>query len=194
MSYYISQEAATILAIIVGPIIAVITSRYIEDRIGKKRRKWRIFYELMKRRDEPLTKFSWALNLIHVEFHDKKNVIDAWDDLYNFLGEGPPAAGQTGRDLESAKRRKRKKRDRLFAILLQEMSITLGLKVDHRFIAKTVYDPIGKKRKRRMKNIIDKKIISVLNGDSPIAVQKVQKVKKASGSSNKSDTADKDTK
>lgn len=188
MSNYISQEAATVIAIVLGPILAVLVSKYTEYRRDKKRRKWRIYNELMKRRGEPIYKFSWALNLIHVEFSNKKKVIEAWENLYNDLGEAPPATGNTKKDIASAKKRKRIKRERLFAILLQEMSRALGHKVDHRFISDTVYDPIGNKNKRKLKEEMNEKIMLVLSGESPIAI------KETSASSNKSIHSGKDTK
>ena len=192
MSNYISQETATIIAIILGPALAVIVSLCIEHIREKRRRKWKIYYELMKRRDEPLTMFSDALNLIHVEFHGKKKVIKAWEDLFNYLGETLPSEGQTQEQIEKALKKGRKKRNRLFAILLQEMSRVLGLKqIDYRFISETVYGPIGKRKERSMKKIMNQKIIAFLSGESPIAIKEI---KKSSDSSSKSDPSDKDIK
>lgn len=189
MSYYISQETATIMAIVFGPVLAVIVSLGIEHIRDKRRRKLKIYYEIMKRRDEPLTEVAWALNLIHVEFYNKKKVIKAWEDLFNHLRETPPSVGKTDEEIKEARRKKRKKKDRLLATLLQEMSKDLGFKKsDHRFISETVYDPKGKEWERWMKMEIRQRTIDFLSGKAPIAIKKI---KTSSDSSNKSDISDK---
>ena len=80
----------TILAIVLGPIIAVRLTRYLDERKEKRERKFNIFRTLMATRSQNL---SWshveALNLIEVEFGSTKKtekaVIDAWKEYHDLL-------------------------------------------------------------------------------------------------------------
>ena len=60
-----SVEFMTIIALIAGPVIAVIITRFCDEAREAKRRKWEIFRTLMRTRREQLTTdFVGALNLI----------------------------------------------------------------------------------------------------------------------------------
>lgn len=178
MLHYISQEMATLLAILLGPVLAVWASRFFDNRREKRVRRWDIFCDLMRRRNRPLTYVVGPLNLIHAEFHDKKNVIDAWERLHNHLGEFE-------RNENNRKQFDRKK-DRLFAELLQEMAKSLGIQLDSRIIDDTIYSPIGWRKGRMMKSRINKHLMKVLSGEAPIMIQKVKKVSDSSHQSNPS--------
>jgi uncharacterized protein DUF6680 len=73
---------ATILAIILGPILAVQVERHLEDRREARRRKIALFRELMVTRGSRLSaRHVEALNGIQMEFQNKgkeKKVVDAW--------------------------------------------------------------------------------------------------------------------
>ena len=62
---------ATVLAVLVGPVIAVLITRYFDNRRADEARKLDIFRTLMRTRRLPL---HWdhvgALNLVEVEFID----------------------------------------------------------------------------------------------------------------------------
>ena len=82
----------TTAAIILGPIIAVLVTRFIDYIRAEKERKYDIFRTLMRTRETPL---NWdhvgALNLIEVEFRKHPAVIDAWNAYLEHLGtELPP--------------------------------------------------------------------------------------------------------
>ena len=183
MSSYISFEALTILAIILGPVVAVVTSRSIDKRMEKRHRRWSIFCDLMKRRHETLNESSWSLNLIHAEFHDKKNVLDAWETLHNFLKEHSPQ--------KDSLEKSRRKKVRLLAKLLQEMAKSLGVKLDDHIINATKYSPRGTKKAKTLDLTIKRKLVEVLNGEAPITIRSIENT---SDSSDKSDPSDKDTK
>ena len=80
-----------ILAVFLGPIIAVRLTRYLDDKKEVRERKIKIFKTLMATRAYTI---SWehvtALNQIDLEF-DKANkkekaVIDAWKEYLDILG------------------------------------------------------------------------------------------------------------
>jgi hypothetical protein len=73
---------ATILAVIMGPILAVQVERSLEDRREARRRKIALFRELMVTRGSRLSaRHVEALNGIQMEFRSagkEKKVVDAW--------------------------------------------------------------------------------------------------------------------
>jgi len=80
---------ATIIAIILGPILAVQIQKLIERTKQKKDEKKRLFMTLLATRARQLSpEHVQALNMIHVVFSSKKQkdqaVVEAWD-LYRFL-------------------------------------------------------------------------------------------------------------
>lgn len=88
---YIS--GATILAIIIGPILAVIVTRYIDNWRAKKERRMVIFRDLMRTRASKLdAAHVGALNLIDVEFHGDADVINAYRRYLEHLRTPTPPA------------------------------------------------------------------------------------------------------
>ena len=72
-------EVCTILAIVVGPVIAVCITRKLDRDRAAAGRKMEIFRALMRTRGIPI---HWdhvgALNLVEVEFIDHQDVIETW--------------------------------------------------------------------------------------------------------------------
>ena len=82
---------ATVFAILAGPIIAVVITRWLDDRRFNKARRWDIMRELMRHRRDLLNPhFVGALNLIAVEFSKDKKVTEAWKKLLVELSEVLP--------------------------------------------------------------------------------------------------------
>ena len=67
----------TILAIILGPILAVQVQKYIENKKETRNKKMQIFKALMATRATPLyPAHVEALNMIDIEFYNDKNVVE----------------------------------------------------------------------------------------------------------------------
>jgi hypothetical protein len=80
----------TIIALIAGPVAAIQTQEYLEKGREEKRRKLKIFRELMVTRSTALSpRHVEALNGIQMEFSsnnvEEKKVIDAWQLYINHL-------------------------------------------------------------------------------------------------------------
>jgi hypothetical protein len=72
-------EWLTIIAIIVGPLLAFEAQRIRDDRRERRRRKLEIFRKLIMTLKVPLAPSHVdALNSIHVEFYDDGKVLEAW--------------------------------------------------------------------------------------------------------------------
>ena len=82
-----SMEIITLIAIIIGPVAAVLISLFYQDRKEKHDSKLRIFGALMSHRKTyppPYEKVQ-ALNLIEVVFHDCEPVLKQWHEYYDLL-------------------------------------------------------------------------------------------------------------
>ncbi len=77
----------TIVAILVGPIAAVLITRYFDGRRERHQRQWLVFRDLMRtRRMRTSPDFVGAVNLAEVEFAQHPEVIKlsrAYLDLFN---------------------------------------------------------------------------------------------------------------
>src|SRR5713226_6708302 len=85
---------ATIVAVILGPVVAIQVEKRLEARREKKNRKLQIFRELMVTRMSRLSpRHVEALNGVQMEFSDEgveKKVLDAWKLYMTHLGIQPP--------------------------------------------------------------------------------------------------------
>ncbi len=131
-------EWITIVAIVVGPIIAVIITRIVDDRRHARQRRWEIFRDLMKHRLTALSpEFVGALNVVEVVFHDDKIVIESWRKLqvnYGLGGQNPT---------EEELRPIFEERKKLTAKMLDTMARNLGIKIEQLDIFSGGYAPRG---------------------------------------------------
>jgi hypothetical protein len=83
----VSLEAwLTILAIIIGPLAALLIQKRLENRRAKEDRKIKIFREIMANRASRISPaYVQALNGIETEFYGDTTVIEAWRSLIDFL-------------------------------------------------------------------------------------------------------------
>ena len=109
-------DKLTIFALIAGPVIAVLITRYWDGKREANRRKWEIFRNLMCFRRHPLSQgFVSSLNLLEVEFHDDKAVLAAWKSLYESFRKAEPIEDNRKKELYD-------ERDKLRAALLQKVA------------------------------------------------------------------------
>ena len=130
-------DGITIGALIAGPVIAVIITRFCDETREAKQRKWEIFRNLMRYRSDPLSEgFVSSLNLIEVEFHKNKSVLTAWKSMYDHFYEEEPVDNTLRRAFYD-------KQGKLRAKLLQEVAGSLGIKLNSLDIFQSGYYPKG---------------------------------------------------
>lgn len=84
----IAIAVATIIAVLVGPILAVLITRFIDDQRASKARRMEIFRTLMRTRKTPIHfEHVGAINLVEIEFANETSVVQAWKNYLNNLGE-----------------------------------------------------------------------------------------------------------
>lgn len=161
-----SMEVLTILAIIIGPIIAVQLSQFLERRRQKNAGKEWVFKTLMRTRVTSLNpSHVEALNMIDVEFHGtnrkNKEVVAAWKLYLDNLG-----------DITTPKEIKHSKRNDLFLDLLYNMAKSLGYDFDKEHIKNTTYVPQSFVDLEREQQLIRNVVIGVLDGkfDIPVSI------------------------
>jgi len=89
----------TTIAILLGPIFAVMITLWYQSKKEKQQHKFLLFQTLMsRRRDFPISQ-EWvdALNLIDVVFHDNKKAVGLWHAYHEMLGHKERDYGEENR-------------------------------------------------------------------------------------------------
>lgn len=152
----------TISAILLGPIIAVQLTRYLDNQKEARERKLQVFKTLMATRAYTV---SWdhvvALNRIDLEF-DKDNkkekaVIEAWKAYLDLLGDKnmPPEQWAV-------------KRIDLLVELLHNMAQVLDYDFDKTHIKNSSYSPVAHGNIEDEQKALRTGLIQVLEGRRPI--------------------------
>jgi hypothetical protein len=84
-------EFLTLVALISGPVVAVIITLWYQARVEKRRAKERLFVTLMShRRSIPIApEWVQALNVIDVVYADHPKVVGKWHELFDVLNLVP---------------------------------------------------------------------------------------------------------
>jgi hypothetical protein len=150
----------TLVAVIVGPILAVQAQKYIERRREDRMRKLFLFRELMSTRAARLSqRHVEALNLIDLEYPGDKAkdraVHEAWRSYLDALGT-PNDPQNQGVIFE--------RRDRAFTELMYQMAQRLSFPFDRVAIERNVYTPIAHGRLEDDQELIRKGVVELLTG------------------------------
>lgn len=144
----------TILAVFLGPIVAVQLTRYLDDRKENRERKANIFKTLMATRAYNV---SWAhveaLNRIDLEFNKEREVIEAWKaylDLLNNTGMPPDQWNIRRVDL--------------LVELLHKMARVLDYDFDKTHIKNSSYSPRAHGETEEQQAALRKGLLEVLDG------------------------------
>lgn len=127
---------ATLAAIALGPIIAVIVTRVLDRTAEKRRRRLDVFRNLMQTRGVRLDPVHVAaLNVVEIEFYKDKNVRRAFQSYIQHLSAPMPVVAEQNRFFEQ--------RSDLFMDLLSEIGSSVGFIFDKRDLERLSYVPQG---------------------------------------------------
>ena len=114
MTLHQAAEIANLLAVVVGPIVAVSITLWWQERKEKRDAKLQLFLTLMAHRKATPPTYEWvrALNLIDVVFAEHAQVVALWHELYQLLNNPSTPEAQGHKSLA----------------LLSEMGSVLGFK------------------------------------------------------------------
>ena len=123
----------TLVAIVLGPIIAVAITLLVQSRREKRERRLVVARMLMATRHLPGDpNYSTAVNLIPVEFHDESAVISAYSEYKRATGQDAPilpdATARVNQEISTAQ-------VKLVSAILQ----SLGMKVSEADLAISAY-------------------------------------------------------
>lgn len=114
---------AVVLATIVGPLSAVFITRWSDIRRERRNRLLYVYRTLMATRRSAISQdHVSAINLVEVEFHGVKPVIEAWSAYLTHLNT-PTPSGATNDQLAAWNDR----RAELLALLLVKIAAHLGI-------------------------------------------------------------------
>ena len=130
-------DIVTIIALILGPSVAVWIAQRMVDRRAKHERRMNVFRALMSTRSNTLSfDHVSALNLVEIEFHSNSKVVDKWKAYFDGLAEYPRlenekileglSDAEITRRQENYDKRVRESRSKLLTELLYEMAQVLG--------------------------------------------------------------------
>lgn len=129
-------DILTILAIVLGPILAVAIDRVQQRWTDTRRRRLDIFRDLMRTRKARLDPLHvGALNLVDLEFFGREKVITALRAYLHHLSLPMPMPEGQDTFFEH--------RNDLLVGLLHEIGVELGYKYDKRDLDKFSYGPVG---------------------------------------------------
>jgi len=147
-----------ILAVFLGPIVAVQLTKHLDVKKEKRQRKLDIFKTLMATRSYST---SWdhvmTLNRIDLEFErsnsKEKSVIDSWKEYLDLLGDKSITGEQWGA-----------KRIELLVELLYKMALVLDYDFDKTHIKNSAYSPVVHGNIDTQQAKIREGIIDILEG------------------------------
>lgn len=128
----------TTAAILIGPVVAVVISQYLQQRSEKTQRRLFVFRALMTTRRNPLSpERVQALNLVEVEFHGKRKIIEKFQELLKVYGDHV----RWKSDDEVVRKEVIQEVDDLTAKLLREIGLFLGYKLENLDLLRGGYYP-----------------------------------------------------
>lgn len=157
----------TIVAVLVGPIFAVIVTRLMDNYRAARERKFHIFRSLMKTRKMPIhLEHVEALNLVEIEFIKHAQVITTWKAYLENLGsELPPTADKAAFDSAI------QKRDSLLTKLLSDIANVLKVKIAQLDILHGNYVPQGWVNDDIDQRLVRTQLLNVLSGRAPLSIR-----------------------
>ena len=156
------QFAITILAIILGPVLAVQAQKWLDKRRASRERKLHVFRILMATRATALSPgHVEALNLIDIEFSNKRRrerrVTNAWKVYLDNLSNKPEQEEQVQAWVT--------RNEDLLTRLLWEMGNCLGYDFDEVHIRRGAYIPVGLSKIEQEGHFIRQALVKVLAGE-----------------------------
>jgi hypothetical protein len=148
-----TNEIVTIVALVVGPVLAVFVTRYLDDQRMYKSRRMDVFRTLMRTRRSVLSPdHIGALNLVEIEYANDQLVLAAWKKLFEHFGtpqtrreneniDGLTDNNEINKRNETFGNRLFQERQSQLAKLLHAMAKALGFKIEQLEIFEGGYTP-----------------------------------------------------
>lgn len=157
-----NAEWLTIIAILVGPLIALHIQKWIENYKEEKDRKLNIFKTLMTTRGAKVSfEHVRALNMIDIEFNKHKAVSNAWKCYLDILYS--PQENNMGLWVIE--------RDKLFIDLLDKMGEAVGYQFDKVHLSKSIYTPKAHGEEEEYQYWLREQFKKIFSGEQSISIK-----------------------
>lgn len=154
---------ATLAAIALGPIIAVLVTRLLDRSRERRRRRMDVFRNLMQTRGVRLDPVHVAaLNVVEIEFYKDQQVRQAFQSYIQHLSSPMPAVEEQDRFFDQ--------RSDLFMNLLSEIGSSVGLTFDKRDLERLSYVPQAWDSDQNMQRRNTEMLSQLLSGQRPLAI------------------------
>jgi polysaccharide pyruvyl transferase WcaK-like protein len=154
------MDIINILAIIMGPIIAISMTRYLDKKRDIEQRKFQIFKELMVTRTTQINpEHVKALNAIEIEFYNDEKVINAWKKYFDTLHErlDPDPNMNLAFSL---------RKQQVFARLVHAIAVHLKINIEQLDILAGGYAPQGWANDENEQREIRRRFLKLLDSDN----------------------------
>lgn len=154
---------ATLAAIVLGPIIAILVTRLLDRNREMQWRRMDVFRNLMQTRGIRLDPIHVAaLNVVEIEFFNDQKVRQAFQLYIKHLSSPQPAVGEHDRYFAQ--------RSDLFMDLLSEIGSSVGLTFDKRDLERLSYVPQGWDSDQTMQRRNAEMLGQLLSGQRPLPI------------------------
>ena len=172
-------DIVTIIALIIGPVLAVIIGRFLESRRIERERRTDVFRTLMRTLGDKLSfDHVSALNLVSIEFQNNGNVIKEWKEYHEYLRSGYQRRSDeiVSENLTEAQKQERNNRyntrtfiesEKLLAKLLIAMAESLNYKIE---IFQGGYSPQGWKHVENQQALIRQYFVDLYLGNKALPI------------------------
>lgn len=168
-----TTELLTIIALILGPILAIQVQKFIEKRSEKRIRKMHIFSSLMATRATPLAPLHVeALNRIDIDFYEDKKVKEAWKALLDNFEHYPTDPKAVNFSIQLAASTDKSKE--LLTDLLYVMACSLGYNYDKVRLKRDTYYPKGHGDLETENYQMRQSFLKILAGEASFPVRVVE--------------------
>ena len=160
-------KTMNIIAVILGPIVAVIITLWYQSRKEKRDIKHRIFLTLMGHRksNPPTFALVEVLNTLDVVFADNPKVVHLWHEYYDLLSTQPP-----NYQLWEHK----------YIDLLSEIALSLGYKKLKQTDIEKFYTPVAHGTQAELNEKTQRELLRVLENSVSFSVTKREESSKTS--------------
>jgi hypothetical protein len=157
---------ATLIAIVLGPVIAVVMTRFLDEKSERRRRKTEVFRNLMQTRGIRLDPVHVAaLNVLEIEFYNEPEVRRAYADYIAHLSAPMPVVSEQDRFFAQ--------RSDLFMSMLHKMGGALRFQFDKRDLERLSYVPQGWDADHSLQRRNAALLTQILSGERAIPVTNV---------------------
>ena len=157
-------KTMNIIAVILGPIIAVIITLWYQSRKEKRMDKYRLFTTLMAHRksNPPMIDLVRGLNLIDLVFSKHREIVDLWHQYFDLLCQTP-----VNWQIAEAK----------YLDLLAEMGKVLGYKDLKQTDISRFYTPVAYGSQAELNEKMQREFLRVLENTASFVVTKKEESK-----------------